>query len=258
MEDLPDGAPKHPATKVRTCAKHGPYEAEHLFGGVYMPCDRCMAENEERRAAEAAAEAEAKLVFDRVASRLRWAGVTKRFEHATFETYHASNTRQKDALEVVQGYVENFRDHFKAGRSLVLVGRPGTGKTHLGCSILRQLMDHSDQFTGRLIGVSDLFRSIKETWERGSKKTEKQAIAEFIAPHLLIIDEIGVQFGSTAEQSLLYEVINGRYQEVLPTVVISNLSRGELADVIGSRSFDRLRENDGREVTFDWDSHRGG
>lgn len=255
MENVSDDAPLHPPTKVRTCAKHGPYEAEHVLGGVYMPCDKCMAENEERRKAEEAAE-QAKPVFDRAASRLRWAGVTKRFEHATFESYHPDSPKQQAALERVFDYAQNFRDHFKAGRSMVMVGKPGTGKTHLGFSVLRHLMDHSDQFTGRLLGVSDLFRSIKDTWQRGSKKTEQQAIADLVAPHLLVIDEIGVQFDSVAEQNLLYEVINGRYQAVLPTVVISNLTRGELQQVIGARSFDRLRENGGFEVVFDWESHR--
>jgi DNA replication protein DnaC len=43
--------------------------------------------------------------------------------------------KQRAVLERVQGYAENFRDHFKAGRSLVMVGRPGTGKTHLGFSV---------------------------------------------------------------------------------------------------------------------------
>jgi DNA replication protein DnaC len=214
-----------------------------------------MAENEARLAVEKAAEPE-RTVLDRAAIRLRWAGLTKRFEHASFETYNPQHPRQEAVLEMVHGYAEHFDDHLKAGRSLVMVGKPGTGKTHLGFSILRQLMNKSDRFTGRLIGVSDLFRSIKETWQRGSKKTEKEVIAELIAPHLLVIDEIGVQFDSQAERSLLYDVINGRYQEVLPTVVISNLPREELAGVIGFRTFDRLRENGGLLVSFDWDSHR--
>lgn len=255
MENVSEDAPLHPKTRVRTCAKHGPYEAEHILGDVYMPCDKCMAENEARLAEEAAAEAE-KPVFDRAAARLRWAGVTKRFENAKFETYHVDNPRQQIIFEMVHGYAEHFRDHFKAGRSLVMLGRPGTGKTHFGFAILRHLMDASDQFTGRLLGVSDLFRSIKSTWAKGSKKTEAQAIADLVAPHLLIIDEIGVQFDSTAEQALLYEVINQRYQQVLPTVVISNLSRNELIEVIGHRSFDRLRDNGGLLALFDWESHR--
>lgn len=257
MENVSEDVPAHPKTKVRTCHKHGPYESEHIVGGVFMPCDKCMAENDELRKAEEAAEPEKeKPKFDRAAARLRWAGVTKRFEHATFESYHADNPRQKVIFEEVFGYADRFRDNFKAGRSLVMVGRPGTGKTHLGFAILRHLMGASDQFTGRMVGVSELFRSIKDTWQRGSKKTEKQVIGEFIAPHLLIIDEIGVQFDSAAEQTLLYEVINGRYQEVMPTIVISNLSRHELAQVIGPRSFDRLRENGGIELLFDWESNR--
>lgn len=251
-ETVSDDAPQHPATKVRTCHRHGPYEAEHLLGGVYMPCPTCIDESEATKPVEPE-----RPKWDPEAARLRWAGVTKRFENATFSSYHVESDRQRAEVERIVDYAHNFRDHFKAGRSLVMVGRPGTGKTHLGFAILRHLLAASDKFTGRLVPVSELFRAIKSTWDRGSKKTEAQALAEFLSPFLLIIDEIGVQFDSQAESNLFYEIINGRYQAMLPTVVISNLSRNELIEVIGARSFDRLRENDGLIATFDWESHRG-
>jgi DNA replication protein DnaC len=41
-----------------------------------------------------------------------------------------------------------------------------------------------------------------------------------------------------------------------PTVVISNLAKEALGEFIGERSIDRLRENGGRLVVFDWASYR--
>lgn len=255
-ETVSDDAPSHPPAKERSCPKHGAYTAEHLFAGIYEPCPGCLAENEK------APEPEGPPKFDREAYRLTAAGVTKRFEAATFETFTVSEDRQRAVFELVRGYAVDFRHHFKAGRSLVMLGRPGTGKTHLGFSILRHLIAESDKFSGKLVTVSELFRTIKSSWDKASKLTEAEAIARFVGdehrgPHLLVIDELGVQFDSQTEQSLFYEVINGRYQKMLPTVLISNLTRTDLLDVIGSRSFDRLRENGGMLASFDWESHRG-
>ena len=50
-------------------------------------------------------------------------------------------------------------------------------------------------------------------------------VAGFIRPDLLILDEVGVQFGSETEKMILFEIINGRYEQLKPTIVISNLAR---------------------------------
>ncbi len=52
---------------------------------------------------------------------------------------------------------------------------------------------------------------------------------------LLIIDEVGVQFGSAAEMAILQEIINARYEIILPTILISNLSPEELWAFISPR-----------------------
>jgi DNA replication protein DnaC len=41
-----------------------------------------------------------------------------------------------------------------------------------------------------------------------------------------------------------------------PTIVISNLAKDGLQDYLGERAFDRLRENGGKLVVFDWESYR--
>ena len=43
---------------------------------------------------------------------------------------------------------------------------------------------------------------------------------------------------------------------VLPTVLISNLGIDAIKDAVGERIIDRLREDGGDLVAFDWDSHR--
>ncbi|MNJ56206.1 DNA replication protein DnaC [compost metagenome] len=73
---------------------------------------------------------------------------------------------------------------------------------------------------------------------------------------LLVIDEIGCQKGSEYELGLLHNIIDRRYQAVLPTVLISNLDPDGLKAYIGDRALDRLRQNGGKVVGFTWSSMR--
>ena len=66
-----------------------------------------------------------------------------------------------------------------------------------------------------------------------------------------------VQFGSDAEKLLLFDVLNERYERRKPTLMLSNLTAQEVAAYLGERVMDRLREDGGEVVVFDWASHRG-
>jgi DNA replication protein DnaC len=72
---------------------------------------------------------------------------------------------------------------------------------------------------------------------------------------LLVMDEVGVQYGTDAEKVLLFDVINRRYQDVMPTILLTNLDKAGLREYLGDRAFDRIREN-GLLVPFVWESHR--
>ena len=74
---------------------------------------------------------------------------------------------------------------------------------------------------------------------------------------MLIIDEVGTQTDSDWEKLQIFNVIDGRYQNMKPTVLISNLSAEEVQSVIGERSVDRLREEGAFVIPFNWPSKRG-
>ena len=52
-------------------------------------------------------------------------------------------------------------------------------------------------------------------------------------------------------------MLNERYELRKPTIFLSNLASDELADFLGERVMDRLREDGGRVVPFAWESYRG-
>jgi DNA replication protein DnaC len=105
--------------------------------------------------------------------------------------------------------------------------------------------------------VQRMVRMMKETFRKESQKSESDVIDLLVYPDLLIIDEIGIQFGSDFEKNLMFDILNERYENRRPTLLLSNLTVPEVKAFLGDRIYDRLKEDGGQCVSFDWKSHRG-
>lgn len=193
-------------------------------------------------------------------------GITPRFRNATLQSYETGSDLQMARVLVrCRDFAEKFPEHYQAGRSLLLVGNVGTGKTHLGSAIAQHVIrEHGAQAV--IVSAAQVIRVAKGAMARNAQYTERDVLAELVSFDLLVIDEVGAQGGTEYERGLLHEVIDQRYQQVLPTVLISNLPAdtelaraGELTlqDFIGERALDRLRQG-GRAIRFTWGSARSG
>ena len=238
------------------CPAHGDYAGEIrrlLSREVKTPCPQCAAEQAE--ADRVAAEARAVEARRRErAARYRAAGLPLRFWERDFEGYRTRTPEQRKALATVRRYAEQFGALAERGTCLLLCGGSGTGKTHLAVALAKNLLEEG--YDVRYGGVRPLLREIRETWGTPGAR-ESKAIGRLIEHDLLILDEVGMQFGSDAELLLLFDVLNGRYEALRPTVLASNLSVEALPDCLGVRLMDRLRENGGVVVPFTWASERG-
>ncbi len=187
---------------------------------------------------------------------LQSAGITKRFFEATFANYEAKNKTQIYALNQASQYADNFAVDAQRGRCMAFVGNPGTGKTHLAASIAREVI--SQGFTARMTTVGDYVREIKDfCWGRDKSRTETEVVSEYRKYDLLVLDEVGVQFGTTTEENLIFTLINKRYEDMKPTLVISNEDEAGLQKYLGERTFDRITEGGGSIIPFTWESYRG-
>ena len=137
-----------------------------------------------------------------------------------------------------------------------MLGNYGTGKNALAAAICQEIAGAG--FSSVHTTVLKMLRRIKSTWNRKSEEDEQTVIDAFIIPDLLVVDEIGVQFGSETEKLLIFEALNGRYEDKKPTILISNLTEPkELSDYLGARVMDRMREGQAGILKFGWKSHRG-
>lgn len=238
------------------CEKHGDFEARRFSNAFSLPpittgCPMCA---QERAAEDRAREIEQVRRAEqyRIAVLFGRSGIPKRFQDRTLENFITTVPAQARTLAIARSFVDAFTR--VEGASLILCGKPGTGKTHIACGIAHAIIDGGKSAV--FATVLSAIRHIKDTYRKDSERSESDAVNDFLASALLVLDEVGAQVGSEHEKLLLFEIINERYQRCLSTILISNLTQDELGVYLGDRVMDRFRE-DGGIVAFDWDSHRG-
>jgi DNA replication protein DnaC len=237
-----------------TCNTHGEFESHNLFGKIWSRCPTCAHEQAEKERIEReAAEQRRRQAMWR--STLISSGIPPRFQERSLEGFIAECDEQRRALTFAEDYATDFERVLSTGRSAMFLGRPGTGKTHLACAIALRVMEEG--YSAHYATVMSAIRRIKATWNHDSEETEREAIAAHVRPHLLVLDEVGVQFRSDTEKLILFDIINARYERRMPTLILSNLPRAEVTACLGERVIDRLREDGGMEVQFGWASNRG-
>lgn len=178
-------------------------------------------------------------------------GVPLRFKQCTFENF--DDCKEK---KLVIDYAKSFKSNSELGTSLILCGATGRGKTHLTSALIFDLIDKNST---RCIYTKafDLLREVKNTYNKSCKYTFSDIQEKYAEVDLLAIDEVGVQFGSDTEKQILFEIINDRYENLKPTILITNLSLTNLKEFAGDRVIDRMKENGGKIIVFAGESYRG-
>lgn len=230
------------------CSAHGRYV--NTINGYGTPdaaeggCYEC--EREDR-------DDDSPSLTQRINASLMNCGIPKRFNHCTFDSFIESEQNKK-AYQVAKGYADNFDSRLDQGGGLLFHGKCGTGKTHLACAIGKQVI-HSGSASVLYTKIYDIVSDVKSSWSN-PQVTEAEMVQKYTQPDLLIIDEVGVQFGSEAERLVLFQIMNRRYEDIKPTILLSNLDMQELTNCIGERLVDRMSEGGGARIGFTWESYR--
>lgn len=241
------------------CEQHGAYTERgvSMFGDegktIWWGCPACGKIKSEQQAAEEKAHEEAQKQA-RIEARFESVGIPIAFRGRSFDTFEVETDEQRHALEIAKEFADNFWSrHHPEGRFLVFGGNPGTGKSHLALAIAQTVMMRG---TAMYRDVMDIIRMVRSTWSRESDKSEDDVFRLLgTTLDLLVIDEVGVQRGTEDEQVILFDIINRRYRDNRPTILLTNLGGKALGEFLGARIMDRLYEK-AIFVPFKWKSRR--
>ncbi|MFQ3249626.1 MAG: DNA replication protein DnaC [Glaciecola sp.] len=188
-----------------------------------------------------------------------------RFASNTFSSYKPINKAAERNYQTCKSYADNFQYVFEEGKSLLMLGSLGTGKSHLASAIGYQLAE--DGYQPHYTTLQNILESVKATWSSTAtrmvykdchsvevKITSQDVIERYVSYDLLIIDEI-LSVLNENDRNLIFNIIDERYQNMKPTIVISNFTEKELAKIISERSVSRLKQGSGTLI-FNWEDYR--
>ena len=164
--------------------------------------------------------------------------VGKRYKDKTLSDFIADTDEKKEILEKVKQYIKDVNEG--KDRTLWLCGATGTGKTLLGSCICRET-------SGVYCKTYDIKDDLVENHFQ-----RKQIFKKWTNYRSLVIDEVG---RVEQEKDFMFQLLNERYENEVSTVLITNLSKGELKERLGLPLYDRFVSNC-VSLTFKGDSHR--
>lgn len=176
----------------------------------------------------------------------------ERYRAASYDNYNVSNDDQAEKLGLLKRYVGRFDSNEKNIGGLFVLGTPGNGKTHLLISTGKEIARLGKNVVYR--NFYDIADEVKSTWGQSSVSAS-EVYQRYITPELLIVDEVGESPANEHLRAIAFKVINGRYEKLKPTIIISNLTIEQIGEHISERSVGRIQERGG-VLTFTWESYR--
>jgi DNA replication protein DnaC len=134
------------------------------------------------------------------------------------------------------------------GRCAIFYGSTGTGKTHLSIAIAYKAIQNG--FEALFAGANELIERLSLANEQGKLR---ETLAEYVHPHVLVIDEVGYLVHRPDAANVLFHVVNERHLRKRPIIVTTNkptaswgrvLHDADLAEAILDRLLERGRRID--------------
>lgn len=122
------------------------------------------------------------------------------------------------ARRVAEQFVENYPVE-KTG--ILFVGGPGTGKTHLGVSILKRLTTERG-IACRFVDYRELLKEIQHTYNPSAQMTELGLLQPIFETEVVMIDELGAIRTSQWVWDTVAHILNRRYSEDRTTIITTN------------------------------------
>src|SRR5262245_3549961 len=201
------------------CGGAGYYKEAVPFGhphfAVLFPCECKLAEKEQRRVEELEQLSNLELFCDK-----------------TFESFNP------DIPGVRRAYLRAVEYARRPQGWLILFGNYGAGKTHLAAAIASVALRRQTRVLFAI--VPDLLDHLRSTFGPSSEVEYDDRFETIREVPLLILDDLGTENTTPWAREKLFQIINYRYNDALPTVITSNRKPEDIDPRIFSRMSDRV------------------
>lgn len=154
------------------------------------------------------------------------------FSSSSFDDFEPGIAGTQQAFEEALNFAAD-----PTHRWLVLSGPVGVGKTHLAVAIAQYAIEQNSM-AAYFAAVPDLMDHLRSSFSPASEEGYDDRFEEIRTAQLLVLDDLGTENATPWAQEKLYQIINHRYVERLPTVITTNVDIRKIDDRIASRMLD--------------------
>lgn len=172
------------------------------------------------------------------------ANIPSQYSGASFDNFEIPDNNPtamrglSDAHRIVSGYAREFPITDKPG--LLLIGEPGTGKTHLAVAALRKIM--SKGFEGIFYDYQSLLQSIRSGYQADAGFSDREAYRTALEAEVLMLDDLGAHRVTDWVEDTVTSIITHRCNHRKPLIATTNLPDNDAGGV----RFDRNAALPGR------------
>jgi DNA replication protein DnaC len=160
----------------------------------------------------------------RAQSLLAAARIPRRYEHCELASYDIDFPGAHPSLGKARLMASRFVQEYEPrdGTGLLLIGRIGTGKTHLAVGIIKELI--VNRGVGCLFyDYRELLKEIQNSYNSTVQTTELDVLRPVFEADVLVLDELGAIKPSDWVWDTVSVILNSRYNDSRATIITTNL-----------------------------------
>lgn len=217
-----------------------PVDMEHTFGKSWLnekfspqygDCPKCVAERKEILVNEA----------------WRKTGVPQATRHATFENFETRDLDPVMAAKRREALARTRKQVARGNGFIIMVGKYGTGKTHLACAAMRAMGG------GQFVTQADMIGALRQTYADNSGQDEM--VDKYRNAKVFVLDELTSEVYGKDIAAFLYRILSHRHDNGRLTIITSNEQLDTVLEILGGRLADRIRQSY-VVANFVWESAR--
>jgi len=216
-------------------AIQAPADVCPLCGGTGWKTAKTIQENGRSRTERPVTRCDCQLRA-RAQSLLTAARIPRRYEHCELANYDTDFPGAHPSLAEAHFTASNFAEKCdpRGDKGLLIIGKIGTGKTHLAVGILKELLTRG--IPSLFYDYRELLKEIQNSYNTAVHTTELDVLRPVFETDVLVLDELGAVKPTEWVWDTVSLILNTRYNDNRTTIITTNFEDHPAAGVSGSLS----------------------
>jgi len=165
------------------------------------------------------------------------ARIPRRYEHCELSNYDTDFPGAHPSLEEAHFIASGFAKKCdpRGDKGLLIIGKIGTGKTHLAVGIIKELIVNRG-LPCLFYDYRELLKEIQNSYNATVQTTELDVLRPVFETDVLVLDELGAVKPTEWVWDTVSLILNTRYNDNRTTIITTNFDDQPAAGVTGSLS----------------------